>query len=218
MQEDTGRREARAEQTRARIREAARDLFMSQGYDETSMQDILDRSGVSKGGLYHHFPSKESILQDLVGAQEDRVANALQAWACKDLTTREKVTGWLRQVSASPDMTSLVSSRWAEKAPFALLSTLRSTMGRLSDQLASMLETGRRNGEFKCPDPAHTAQVLLILLDIWLDPLISGADSAEQAARMDWIMRFLDACQAPVIDPILVDEARARLKVEGTQP
>lgn len=35
---------------------------------------------------------------------------------------------------------------------------------------------------------------------------------------MDWIMRLLEVCQAPVIDPILVDETRAQLKVEGTQP
>lgn len=45
-----------------------------------------------------------------------------------------------------------------------------------------------------------------------------GNRFTEQAARMDWIMRLLEVCQAPVIDPILVDETRARLKVEGTQP
>lgn len=36
-------------------------LFAEKGYDKTSMQDIADAVGMSKGGIFHHFNSKEEI-------------------------------------------------------------------------------------------------------------------------------------------------------------
>ena len=43
------------EQTLEKIVETAAQLFVEKGYEQTSIQDILDVSGLSKGGLYHHF-------------------------------------------------------------------------------------------------------------------------------------------------------------------
>jgi AcrR family transcriptional regulator len=44
------------------IVQAAIDEFLEKGYDGTSMESIARRAGVSKGGLYHHFSSKDEIL------------------------------------------------------------------------------------------------------------------------------------------------------------
>jgi AcrR family transcriptional regulator len=44
------------------IIQAAIDEFLENGYDGTSMESIARRAGVSKGGLYHHFSSKDEIL------------------------------------------------------------------------------------------------------------------------------------------------------------
>ncbi len=44
------------------IIQAAVDEFLEKGYDGTSMEAIAKRAGVSKGGLYHHFSSKDEIL------------------------------------------------------------------------------------------------------------------------------------------------------------
>lgn len=53
---------------------AALDLFSSQGFGSTSMRQISDRSGVSMGNLYHHFPNKESIFQGLLDRYWARLA------------------------------------------------------------------------------------------------------------------------------------------------
>ncbi|MFI5957510.1 TetR/AcrR family transcriptional regulator [Cryptosporangium sp. NPDC051539] len=47
---------------RARIIDAALDLFHEQGYDATGVQEIVERAGVTKGALYHYFRSKENLL------------------------------------------------------------------------------------------------------------------------------------------------------------
>ena len=50
------------EQTVQLILETAARLFAQKGYDETSMQDIMDATHLSKGAIYHHFSSKLDIL------------------------------------------------------------------------------------------------------------------------------------------------------------
>ena len=54
-------RNTHPEVTRTRILDAAQRLFMAQGYEHTSIQNIVDELGdLSKGAIYHHFPLKFS--------------------------------------------------------------------------------------------------------------------------------------------------------------
>ena len=55
----------KGDQTRQQIVQVAEKLFCAKGYDETSVQDILDEIHGSKGGFYHHFASKEVLLREI---------------------------------------------------------------------------------------------------------------------------------------------------------
>jgi AcrR family transcriptional regulator len=57
----------RSERSRARILEAALELLSHQGYRGTSIREIADAAGVSTGNVYHQFPDKETIFNDLLG-------------------------------------------------------------------------------------------------------------------------------------------------------
>ena len=48
---------------RQAILDTAEALFFERGYEETSVQDILDAMELSKGGFYHHFESKMAVLE-----------------------------------------------------------------------------------------------------------------------------------------------------------
>jgi AcrR family transcriptional regulator len=58
--------QARSEETRARIIQAAVKLFAEKGYDPTGVAEICTESDVSKGAFYHHFPSKQSVFLQLL--------------------------------------------------------------------------------------------------------------------------------------------------------
>ncbi len=53
------------EVTRAKLLDAARTLFGTQGYNDTSLDDIVATAGVTKGALYHHFSGKEDLFRAL---------------------------------------------------------------------------------------------------------------------------------------------------------
>ena len=71
-------REATIEPRQEILRAAAR-LFQQQGYDATSMNDVAAALKLSKGGLYHHFQSKDEILYHIMShamdITEERVIN-----------------------------------------------------------------------------------------------------------------------------------------------
>lgn len=65
----------RGKRSRRSILEAAARVFDERGYDAASTNEILARTGLTRGSLYHHFPSKEAIALALVQAH----AEALRA-------------------------------------------------------------------------------------------------------------------------------------------
>jgi AcrR family transcriptional regulator len=61
----------RTEATRGRLIATARRLFAERGFTATSTEEILGEAGVSRGALYHHFPSKTDLFRATFEAVED---------------------------------------------------------------------------------------------------------------------------------------------------
>ncbi len=57
------------ESSRSSIIDTAQRLFYSRGYESTSVAAIIDSVGIAKGTFYHHFDSKESLLEEMVQEQ-----------------------------------------------------------------------------------------------------------------------------------------------------
>jgi AcrR family transcriptional regulator len=79
-------RERQAAQTRARIRAAAQELFVAQGYTATSLREIAERAGVAERTLYAAFPSKAALYAHalgvaIVGDEAELAVTEREAWA-----------------------------------------------------------------------------------------------------------------------------------------
>ena len=73
-------RARQAEATRQLLVATARDLFTEQGFAATSIEEIVQRAGVAKGALYHHFSGKNDLFRAVYDAvQADAVAGVVAA-------------------------------------------------------------------------------------------------------------------------------------------
>jgi len=72
------RRDREKADTRARILEAARELFTREGYAQTSMRRIADQIGYTATAIYHHFQDKDSLLNELCAVDFRALGEALR--------------------------------------------------------------------------------------------------------------------------------------------
>jgi AcrR family transcriptional regulator len=82
-------RSQQGEATRGALLGAARELFGTRGYAETSLDAVVAAAGVTKGALYHHFSGKE----DLVGAVFEQVKRGLSGQIAQALQTYRRDPG-----------------------------------------------------------------------------------------------------------------------------
>ncbi|WP_054859710.1 TetR family transcriptional regulator [Gracilibacillus sp. JCM 18860] len=62
-----------SKKTRTKIIEAAHQLFIQKGFDATSIQDILDKAGISKGTFYNYFQSKNDCLIAIISVVREEI-------------------------------------------------------------------------------------------------------------------------------------------------
>src|SRR5258705_1338215 len=71
-------RQTRSEVTRRKIIDAAVELFNDVGYTNTGLGDIIERAGMTKGALYHHFNSKEALAVAIINEASDILLKTFQ--------------------------------------------------------------------------------------------------------------------------------------------
>ena len=91
---------ARGEATRGQLIAVATRMFAERGYEDTSIEAVLREAGVSRGSLYHHFPSKEALFEAVAEDMETSVG--VQTLAAADGITeplaalRAGFLAWIR--------------------------------------------------------------------------------------------------------------------------
>ena len=74
------RRREQAQETERKILNAALALMRERGFDKVSVRDICKAAGITTGAFYHHFPSKESLLESGFGPMDDYMRQALEGY------------------------------------------------------------------------------------------------------------------------------------------
>lgn len=70
-------RKLQGKETERRILNAALDLMRDRGFDKVSIRDICKEAGITTGAFYHHFSSKEALLESGFAPLDDYMAGAL---------------------------------------------------------------------------------------------------------------------------------------------
>ena len=90
------KQEAKTQLSKKRIAQTAMTLFLQKGYEETTMREIVHKSGRSKGAIYHHFPSKQEILNFQISLEMDNLRQCLDALISNNqLNAQQKFKGIL---------------------------------------------------------------------------------------------------------------------------
>lgn len=162
---------------RSRVLDAAVGLFAEQGYDGTSVAQVIGRAGVAKGGFYHHFPSKEALLYEVYGDLIARQLTAMDQILARDLspadTLRALIVDLVESTAASAQQ-ALVFWREQHRLDDARQAEYRRARRRYHDTVKSLIADAQAAGEFAAvasPDMvAFTIFGVINELPLWYRP------------------------------------------------
>ena len=194
-----------APQRRAEILDTAQRLFITRGYQSTSVEDILTQIGIAKGTLYYHFSSKEEILRALIARIADGIAERAGAIAAGP---EPAVRKFLAIMSAArvdePELALAEELHAPNNAEFHVL-TIVETVRRLTPILTGVVEQGVAEGAFSTEHPRETIEILLTSAGMLLDAGIFTGEEAEIPRRAAGIARAAEAllgCEPGALAPI----------------
>src|SRR5579875_2689222 len=140
-----------AADVRSRVLHAAVDLFAAQGYDGTSVAEVITRAGVAKGGFYHHFASKEDLLYEVYGDLISRQLAAMEEIMARRLppadTLRALITDLLVSTAGSAQR-ALVFWREMHKLGPQRSEQYRKQRRRYHDTVRRIVRDGQASGAF----------------------------------------------------------------------
>lgn len=144
--------------------EIVEKLFLEKGYEETTVDEILNASGLSKGGFYHYFKSKEEVLAESISNFADNLLNELEP-LIEDtkLNALDKLRRFMEIKTASQKSNKelLNYMRMLMESDFTFYKFTLTITQKYVEPFARIIEQGVEEGTFKVEFPRETADILL---------------------------------------------------------
>lgn len=179
---------SKAKATSARILAAAEALFLSRSYADVTMDMIASAAEVTKGGLYHHFESKEQLYLTLLHEDLDAKRDLFGRTAAAPGSARERLTRLTRDFLELPAskrrLMRLVRRDANTFGGDEREELVRAYQSALPEQVETILRDGIREGELAPAEPRVLAWSFVALVEVALashaERALGGADEQLQ--------------------------------------
>lgn len=185
---------------REEILNAARQLFISKGYEETSVSDIMAMAGGAKGMFYRWFQSKEEVMHAL-GNQMFFEDNPFEAVRGRDdLNGLEKIRSLLAENRSNSERNRInMQAVLILKDPRILAAAVGQNRRVLTPLWLELLEEGQKDGSIKT-EYAKELSELLPLINFWLMPSVFPATEEELLHKYRFMTEMLAYMGLPLYD------------------
>jgi AcrR family transcriptional regulator len=158
----------RPEVRKAEILETARHFFFHKGYDETSIQDIIDKLDIAKGTFYHYFASKAELLDELTERMTSEVSASLKQLLDSPMNAIDKFNAVIRSATAVKlanidVLLVLLRVIFREENAIIRDKMYRRIVEKNTELFSAIIRQGVEEGLFTTSDPEDAGEVILEL-------------------------------------------------------
>ena len=195
------------EQWKQEILEAAKELFLSKGYEETAVSDIMELAGGAKGMFYRFFQTKEEVMRAL-GDQMFLENNPFEAVKERsDLSGLEKIRAMLALDRGDQEREELSTQAVSIlKDPRILAAAVESNRRVLTPLWFELIEEGQRDGSIQTEYGKELSE-LLPLVNFWMMPSVFPASREDIRRKCRFVAKVLSAMGLPIIDDEMYERA-----------
>ncbi|MFI9388080.1 TetR/AcrR family transcriptional regulator [Kutzneria sp. NPDC052558] len=214
-----GLREIKAARTRRQIAEVALDLFIDQGYDETTMEQIAERAEIGTTTLYRYFPSKDLTILDRFGRLMD-LGSLLRARPAEEplnVALGAAIHTLCETFEGENDVRLAAIRKIVDSSPVP-----RARLWDLAAQSQSALKSAIAERVHRAVDDLQvvmTAHIAFAVYEIITETWWESDDHAEsRSARADEVLRAINALELTVPAPADPGPTASRRKPRRTAP
>lgn len=188
------------EQWKKEILNAAQNLFVSKGYEETSVSDIMNAVGGAKGMFYRCFQSKEEVMYAL-GNQMFFENNPFETVKGRDdLNGLQKIRSLLALNQSDAERNQInMQAVPILKDPHILAAAVGENRRVLTPLWMELLEEGKKDGSIKTEYTKELSE-LLPLINFWLMPSVFPATKEELHHKYQFVIKMLAHMGLPLFD------------------
>lgn len=197
------------EETIRLILDVAQRFFLEKGYEDTSIQDIINGlGGLSKGAVYHHFKSKEEIFNAVGDRYNEQIVSEL-----KTIRDDSTLTGFaklkkmfrLSLSSSDRDIVFSVAPNMLEHPKLLAMQMREIFSDIVPHYVQPIIEQGVADGSIKTKYPRELSEVIIMLTNLWLNPLVLRTDVESMQKRVRFFNLILKNMGIELMDEQMLE-------------
>ena len=153
----------KGEKRKQELLQIAYRMFITRGYENTSVDEIIEEAGIAKGTYYYHFPSKEQTLEQVIDMMLDAEEEHARAVMAADMPIPQKVVGVIASFRPDASETTITDALHAPENIVMHDKTERKLRERIVPILSELVEQGIEEGIFNCKDIPERVKIIIIL-------------------------------------------------------
>lgn len=192
--------------TENRILESATRLFFENGWDNTTIQDIIDDLGdLTRGAFYHHFKSKEDIIDAVLNKISIEDNPFKQVKSLDNLNGLDKIKrAFFLSIENNLQIEALKKVPQIVKSPKMVARQLQLCIEDSAVELLELIQEGIQDGSLAIEYPKQAAETFVILTNIYLSPVIFEENERDYKNRIYHLKNMYESIGLKIIDDSIV--------------
>ncbi|MCX2829695.1 MULTISPECIES: TetR/AcrR family transcriptional regulator [Bacillus] len=198
-----------SKQTIEKILTVATTLFSEKGFDKTSIQDIVDSLGMSRGAIFHHFKSKEDILEAVMERQFNYTYEMLEQLvnSIDSVNSRDKLTKILERIASDKNIHSIDDIlNYQIKNPQFIVQGIKASVNKEALIFTEIMKQGIADGSITTEYPNECAEVFMLLMDVWTNPILFNRKKSETINRIKFLQHMMRQLGVDIVSDQLIKE------------
>ena len=153
----------KGERRKQELLEIAYRLFLSRGYENTSVDDIIDEAGIAKGTYYYYFESKEQTMEEVIGMMIEKEIEAAESFLLSPAPVPQKIVGIIASIRPAPEEQTIEGALMRPDNMIMHQKIKRRLVEKVVPLLSRVVEEGVEQGVFACDHIPERVRMMLLL-------------------------------------------------------